>query len=274
VTTVLPPGFATAGGTLPLEGTGEPGAVISVSPTATAAKATSLSALSGSVSSVGSTTVTAQGTWSLVADIAALHDGEWTLSVTQTTAGGASSPAVVRLSIDRTALAPVISSVDTGTGVTAGLLSPVVAGTAEPGATVELFDHGVQLATVVADENGMWTSPELITARADYSVSARQADRLGNVSPQSSPASGLVGVPTVTASGAPGTVSLFVQNGLVGAQAQVWADGTPTQFMLTLDSAGAASAIYTWTPGDHRIGVVYLFGDRHGVLTDTPVTLP
>jgi hypothetical protein len=256
VTTVLPPGFTTAAGTLPLEGTGEPGATITASP------------------AVGSATVSAQGTWSLVADLSALSDGGWTLSITQTTAGGASSPATVQVSIDRTALAPVITSVDTGTGATAALLAPVVTGTAEPGATVELFDHGSPLGTVLADQQGAWVSPELITVNPDYAVSAEQTDRLGNMSPQSSPASGSVGVPTVAASGAPNTVSLFVQAGLAGAQAQVWADGVATQYILTLDGAGAASAVYGWTAGDHRIGVVYLFGARHGVLSDTPVTLP
>jgi hypothetical protein len=55
---------------------------------------------------------------------------------------------------------------------------------------------------------------------------------------------------------------------------QVWADGESTPYTLTLDAAGDASQVYSWTAGDHRIGAVYLSGTRHGVLSDVPVTLP
>jgi hypothetical protein len=80
-------------------------------------------------------------------------------------------------------------------------------------------------------------------------------------------------VATVSATGAPGLVTVTVQ-GIPGSQAQVWADGKASPYTLTLDASGTASQTYTWTAGDHRIGATYLFGARHGVLADVPVTLP
>ena len=47
----------------------------------------------------------------------------------------------------------------------------------------------------------------------------------------------------VTASGAPGTVSISVQ-GEPGTLVEVWGDGTASRFTLTLDASGRADAIY------------------------------
>ncbi|MDR6972049.1 sigma-70 family RNA polymerase sigma factor [Leifsonia shinshuensis] len=168
---------------------------------------------------------------------------------------------------------PVILSADTGTGDTAGLLAPVLTGTAEPGATVAILDHGAPLATTTADADGAWTSPELLLVSADYALSAQQTTADGKTSEPCAPLSGTVSAPSITASGAPGTVSLTVA-GIPGASVQVWADRRPSSYTLTLDAAGEAAQVYGWTAGDHRIGAVYLFGARRGILADVPVTLP
>jgi hypothetical protein len=219
------------------------------------------------------TTVASDGTWALDADLSGLADGSWNLAVTQTRKGLTSAPATVRIGVDRTALPPIIDSADMGAGELAGRLAPILTGTAEPGATVELSDHGSTVATVTADATGAWTSPELIAVSPEYSLSARQTDVLGNVSAGSASLTGTAIVPAVTAAGSPGTVSIAV-HGIPGSAVQVWADGLSTAFTITLDAAGDAAQVYSWTAGDHRIGAVYLSGSRHGVLRDVTVTLP
>ena len=281
ITTVIPAGWQTAATTLPLTGTGQPGATVAItaSPAGTALSATSATALSAPPP-LATATVAAGGTWAVNANIAALTDGAWVLSATQTTSSGTSTGATVRIGVDRTAAPPVIAAVDTGTGATATLLAPILTGTAEPGATIELFDHGTGIATVTADAQGQWSSPELIAIPSAYSLTARQTDPLGNVSAQSASVTGTAIVPAVTATVVPGGVQLAV-HGTPGTTLAVWADGTPAPQLpdLILDAAGDASSDYAWTDsGTHRIGVVALFatvsGTRHGVLSDAPVTLP
>lgn len=270
IASTFPSGRATAATTLPLAGTGEAGATIAV--TGSAADPSSPRA-SSPAPVLGRTTVASDGSWALDADLSALADGTWDLSVTQTRAGLTSAPTSVRIAVDRTALPPVIVNTDTGSGAVADRLAPILTGTAEPGATVVVSDHGVAVATVTADASGAWTSPELIAISPDYSLSARQTDVLGNVSAESVPLVGAAIVASVTAAGSPGTVAITV-HGIPGTTVQVWADGEPSPYTLTLDGAGDASQLYGWTAGDHRIGVVYLVDGRHGVLSDVPVTLP
>jgi len=257
---LFPAGWETAATSVPVTGTGLPGATVSVS-------------VPGRAGSLGTAVVAPDGRWELTADLSGLADGSWTLHVTQTTADGTSAPTPFTIAIDRTALAPVIASVDTGSGAEAGRLAPILHGTAEPGATVDLFDQGSPLATVTADDTGAWTSPELIVLPVDYALTARQTDRLGNVSPFTTDVSGTAVVPAVTASGSPSLVTLGVQ-GEPGTTVEVWADGRRSPYTLTLDASGRADAVYSWSSGDHRIGVVAVYGSRHGVLSDVPVTLP
>lgn len=283
ITSVIPAGWQTAATTLPLTGTGQPGAtvIITAGPAGTALSARSATALSTPAGApLATVSVTAGGTWAVDVDIAALTDGAWVLSATQTTSSGTSAGATVRIGVDRTAAPPVIVGVDDGTGTNAALLAPILTGTAEPGATVELFDHGSGIATVTADAQGRWSSPEVIAIPSAYSLTARQTDPLGNVSAQSAPVTGTAIVPTVTATAVPGGVLMTV-HGSPGTTLTVWADGAPAPQLpdLTLDAVGNASGEYVWTDtGSHRIGVVSLFvtasGTRHGVLSDAPVTLP
>lgn len=274
VSSTFPSGFETAATSLPLTGRGEPGATIAVTGSALASVARLAASPAGSPSVVlGTATVAPDGSWTLDADLSGLTDGTWDVSVTQTRSGLTSAPASVRIGVDRTALPPVIVSADTGTGDLADRLAPILTGTAEPGATIVVSDHGTAVATVTASAEGAWTSPELIAISPDYSLAARQTDVLGNVSAESAPLAGTAIVPTVTALGSPGTVAIAV-HGIPGSTVQVWADGESTPYTLTLDAAGDASQVYSWTAGDHRIGAVYLSGTRHGVLSDVPVTLP
>lgn len=275
VASTFPSGWQTAATSLPLAGTGEPGATVSVTGSSAASGARLAISRAASVAAppLGSATVASDGSWAIDADLSALSDGSWDLAVVQTKNGLTSAPATVRIGVDRTALPPVIVGADVGVGDLADRLAPILSGTAEPGATVVVSDHGTVVATITADSSGTWVSPELIAISPEYSLSAHQTDVLGNVSAESAPLVGAAIVPAVTAAGSPGTVAITV-HGIPGSVVQVWADGEPSPYTLTLDAAGNASEVYSWTAGDHRIGAVYLSGTRHGVLSDVPVTLP
>ncbi len=267
---------ATAAKSLDASGTGDPGAEVraTASPAGTplVPAAAIGTAASSSALPLGTTRAAASGAWTLPLDLSALGDGAWTVSFAQTTASGTSPAATRGLTIDRTALPPEIAAVDTGSGASAGLLAPIASGTAEPGATVEVFDAGILQQTVTAGADGTWRTDELTGVAPSYSLTARQTDPLGNVSAPSGTVTGSVAVPEVSASGGPGTVGIAV-HGLPGASVRLYGDGGPRDHVLTLDANGDAGGTYLWTTGDHRIGAVYVDGDRRGLLGDVPVTV-
>jgi len=250
-----------------LAGTGLPGAVVSV----VAERAgTGPARLASAAAPLASTTVDPSGAWALTADLSSLTDGSWTLLLVQTAAGASSAPTTLDLLVDRTALPPVITGVDTGSGDLAGWMAPIVSGTTEPGATVVVSDGDRPLATVTADAAGGWGTGELILASPTSSLTARQTDVAGNVSEPSAPVAGTASAPGVLAIGAPLSVILAV-HGAPGATAEVWVDGQPSGRILPLDDNGNAYTLFGMEPGDYRIGVVVVSGDRHGVLADQPV---
>lgn len=276
----------TAATTLPASGRAAPKARIVVSAvsagtsagTSVASRLAPASASSPTTASivVGSTSADATGAWALTLDLSTLGDGAWSLGFVQATAAGTSTAASSIVTIDRTALAPVPAAPDTGSGAYAGLLSPILSGTAEPGATVEVSDHGVVQDTVTAAADGTWTTDQLAGVQPDFSVSARQTDRLGNVSVPSAPVTGSVAVPQVTIEPLPDRRFLLTVTGVPGAEVRLFADGTGASNVFRLDQYGHASELLRWRLDDtlvHRFGTAYFVGDRRGVLVDQPVTL-
>lgn len=276
----------TAATTLPASGTAAPKARIVVSAvsagtsagTSVASPLAPATASSSSTASivVGSTSADATGAWTLTLDLSTLGDGAWSLGFVQATAAGTSTATSSIVTIDRTALAPVLAAPDTGSGAYAGLLSPILSGTAEPGATVEVSDHGVVQNRVTAAADGTWTTDQLTGVQPDFSVSARQTDRLGNVSVSSAPVAGSVAVPQVTIEPLPDRRFLLTVTGIPGAEVRLFADGKGASNAFRLDTYGHASELLRWGLDDtlvHRFGTAYFVGDRRGVLVDQPVTL-
>ncbi|WP_025159351.1 sigma-70 family RNA polymerase sigma factor [Leifsonia aquatica] len=259
---------ATAALAVDIAGTGVPGATVTV--TARPAAGPDGTAATASAPALGTAVVDATGAWRLSADLHALTDGPWTMALVQTTADGSSTPTTLGLVIDRTALPPVIASVDTGTGDLAGRMAPIVSGTAEPGAVVVVSDGDRELATVTADAAGVWSTGELILASPSYALGARQTDPAGNVSAPSAAVTGTASAPVVLAIGAP-HVAVLVVRGDPGSTVEVWLDGQATGRRLTLDGAGYGFTVIAAVPGEHRVGAVLVSGDRHGVLADTSV---
>jgi hypothetical protein len=155
-----------------LTGTGEPGATITLREGATV---------------LGSTVALGDGSWS-VAPTADFTAGVHALTATATdTAGNLSAVSnPLTITVDLAVAAPVISAVSTDSGISSSDFltndtSLSISGTAEAGATVQLFDGATALVSVVAGPSGTWTATRTLTEGA-HPLTASATDRAGNVS--------------------------------------------------------------------------------------------
>src|SRR3546814_6375022 len=148
-------------------GTGEAGAEVEVS-------------IDGAV--VGTATVATDGTWELqLTD--ALADGNHTVTAVHTyAAGNESQPAQSDFEVDTAApAAPAITAPADGSSISDP--TPVITGTGEPGADVEVTLDGSVLGTVPVGPDGSWSIPvgtEL--SEGTHTVIAVQTDEAGNES--------------------------------------------------------------------------------------------
>ncbi|MGP7796930.1 BapA/Bap/LapF family large adhesin [Sphingomonas sp. CLY1604] len=140
-------------------GTGEPGATVSVA------------AADGTV--LGSATVTAQGSYTIV--LATPQVDSQPIAVTQTDAAGNTSAATGLVAPDLTApAAPTASVAGDGTAVT---------GTGEVGATVTVRDPlGLVIGTAVVEADGRYTAAIAPAQTDGEQLTVRQSDIAGNVS--------------------------------------------------------------------------------------------
>ena len=132
----------------------------------------------------------ADGNWSVTPD-APLADGTDVSVTARDPAGNTSDP--VTVTVDATAPeAPAITEaqddVEPGTdpilsGGSTNDTTPTLAGTAEAGNTVEVFQDGVSLGTVAADADGNWSfTPSTELGEGSYSFTATATDAAGNTS--------------------------------------------------------------------------------------------
>lgn len=231
---VLVSGAATNDTTPTLAGTAEPNAVIN---------------LYDGTTLVGTVTANGVGAWTFTP--AALSDGTYSLTITATDAAGntsnASAPFV--LTID-TILpnAPVITGVSNdasgtplpiGAGAATNDATPVIAGIAEPNASIQIFNGAALVGTTFADADGNWSfTPATALPDATYVLTAVATDAAGNAGPASASFTVTVdtaapGVPTIAATDgtslsgtaeAGGSVSIDL-NGDGVADATVGVDG-------------------------------------------------
>ena len=163
-----------------ITGTGEVGSIIRIYDGATL---------------LGTTTVSAGGTWSYTSTV--LTDGVHPLTVTSTDAAGNTSAAssVLNLTIDTNApVAPPIAVLSplSDTGVAndnlTSVTTPVLTGTAEANSTVTVFQGGVSVGTVVANGSGAWTFTSGTLANGTtYSFTVTATDAAGNTSVYAAP---------------------------------------------------------------------------------------
>lgn len=143
-----------------------------------------------------STIVPASGNWSCTAST--LTDGTYSLTTRATDAAGnsgATSPGRT-VTVDTTPPpAPSISNPASGATVAP---SPTISGTAEPLATVLVFEGTTQLCSTPADAAGQWSCGTTLGTGA-HTITARQIDRASNTGATSAGRPFTVAnVPTVT----------------------------------------------------------------------------
>ncbi|OCG73591.1 Ig-like domain-containing protein [Microbacterium sediminis] len=171
-------GTATNGTTPTIEGTGTPGSTVTVTDQG------------GTV--IGTDVVDEDGTWSVTPD-QPLDEGTHTFTATQEDALGNVSPESnpVIITVDSVApAAPVITSPADGDEVTDP--TPVIEGTGEPGATVEVVitdeDGNETSYETVVGSDGTWSvTPTAPLGQGQHTIVATQTDPAGNVSPASDP---------------------------------------------------------------------------------------
>ncbi|MEB3327767.1 MAG: Ig-like domain-containing protein, partial [Candidatus Sericytochromatia bacterium] len=152
----------------------------------------------------------ATGAWKHTVS-APLGDGVHRLTFTATDAAGSegAASAVYELEIDTAApLAPVLSGLtaatDTGISPTDAITRdtrPTIVGTAEPDATVEIFDNGALLGTTTADAAGAWSfvPAAALLPGVPHELSAVARDAAGNLGPSSVTTSLVVDITPPTA---------------------------------------------------------------------------
>lgn len=165
-----------------LNGTGEPGATITIFDNGTP---------------LGTAQVGENGSWTFPVP-RNLSEGSHNLTVSATDpAGNTSAASEIRsFTIDTTApAAPVIDTVYDGTGPITGNLSsgqitdearPVISGTRETNTTIRLYDNGTLLAEIPADNSSSWRyTPDASLATGNHVITVIAVDAAGNASPVS-----------------------------------------------------------------------------------------
>jgi large repetitive protein len=141
------------------------------------------------IPSAKTVTVAADGTWSYVLSDAGPLSADAYFVVRQQ-ADGVWSPlsSQYRVQFDNTVVAPTLKAqagYDTGDSSSDGITkldSYTFSGEAEAGASVEVFDNGVKIATAIADSKGAWETKLANVSAGKHNYTAQQTDVAGNTS--------------------------------------------------------------------------------------------
>jgi hypothetical protein len=141
-------------------------------------------------SQIGTATANARGAWSVTT--AQLSNGTHNFTAPATDLAGNTSPASSALSVRVDTAAPAAPKITsfspdsaTGDGITnANRLT--LAGTAEAGSTVKVFDGGSQIGTATANASGAWSFTTAQLSNATHNFTATATDAAGNTSSASS----------------------------------------------------------------------------------------
>lgn len=228
---------------------------------------------------VGTGTADASGNWSILLTTSlatGLHS--FTAQATDA-AGNTSAPsATFNLTIDTTPPAqPVLSSIvdDVGNAATpvanGGLTNdaqPTLTGTAETGATVKIFDNGVQIGSVVAT-GGNWSfTPSPALSDGQHSLTFTATDAAGNAS---APTTGYVINVDATAPAAP-VISAIVDD--VGSVTGPVTGNNPTNDTRpALSGTAEANATVRIYDGSTLVGTVTADANGNWTLAQTTTTL-
>ena len=225
----------TEGGNLTFSGTATGGQSVAL---------TFTDSLGGTVTA--NATVLGNGSWTATQiDLSALQDGNVTVSAVATDqAGNSSAPVTHDITLDTVApAAPVMTGFDDNTGYSSSSTSdntPTFHGTAEAGATVNVYAGGNIVATGVADGNGDWSATAGPLGDGYTSFNARAVDEAGNRSDLSG---SLIVVIDTQAPSTPAISGYSNDSGTVG-------DGITNDSTITLTgTADAGSRITVYDNG-------------------------
>ncbi|MBN4049958.1 DUF4347 domain-containing protein, partial [bacterium AH-315-M10] len=246
--------------------------------TGTAEASTTVEVFSDGVSK-GTTTADGGGAWTLTTT--ALTDGAQTITATATDSGGNVSALSAGLSVTIDSAAPAAPSTpdmaagsDSGSSSTDNITSdttPTFSGTAEAGATVEVFSDGVSKGTTTADGGGAWTLTTTALTDGAHSITTTATDAAGNVSVASAGLSVTIDTGAPAAPSTPNlnagsdsgssstdeitsdTTPTFSGTAEAGATVEVFSDGV-SKGTTTADGGGAWTLTTTaLTDGAHTI---------------------
>ena len=223
---------------------------------------------------LGTVTANGSGNWGFTPSTP-LADGPHTLSVTATDpAGNTSAPsAPFAITVDTAApAAPAITSVTDDVALTTGTVAPngttndaapTIAGTAEVGSTVKLYDGATLLGTVTADGSGNWSlTPTLADGTHNLSVTA--TDSAGNTSASSTP----YAITVDTAVPAAPVITSVLDN-IGQTQGNVAPNGTTDDGTPTLVGTAEAGSTVNVYDGTILLGTATANGSGNWTLTTT-----
>jgi len=185
------------------------------------------------------------------ASLAGLADGSHTFAVRALDVAGNADPTPASYTWTIDTAAPSAPSIGT-------VMSTTVRGTAEPGATVEVFSGSTSLGTTTADAAGHWSLAISPLADGAYSLTAQATDAAGNTGTASAagnwtvdtvaPAAPVVtaaGTASVTGASEPGSTVRVSVDGSLGGTAI--ADGTTGVWTCTLSTPLADGTSHRFT---------------------------
>ena len=156
--------------------------------TGTAEAGSKITLLDGATT-IGTTTASGAGAWSIIST--ALAQGKHAITAKATDIAGNAGVASAALSVTIDTTAPVAPSApdltaasDDGASNTdnkTSITTPVFAGTAEAGSTVTLLDGAKSIGTATASALGAWTIKSSTLAVGAHSITAKATDVAGNI---------------------------------------------------------------------------------------------
>uniref|UniRef100_UPI002FE1E325 Ig-like domain-containing protein n=1 Tax=Atlantibacter hermannii TaxID=565 RepID=UPI002FE1E325 len=221
---------------------------------------------------IGTVTADENGNWSFTPETA-LDDGEHAFTVNVTDAAGNTSPSTSAGTITIDTTAPAAASEVTLSGGDQMLAdgastqdsTPTVSGEAEPGSTVVIYDNGVEIGTVTADENGSWSfTPETALTDGEHAFTVNVSDAAGNTS--ASTAAGSIIIDTTP----PGASDIVITDNIGPVS------GTITEGGVTDDTTPTISG--KTEPGssvvilDNGVAIGMVIADADGNWNFTPET--
>ncbi|MDR0805731.1 MAG: Ig-like domain-containing protein, partial [Enterobacteriaceae bacterium] len=149
------------------------------------AEANSIVTIYDNGSAIGSVKADNNGEWSFTPS--ALNDGNHTFTVQTVDAAGNTSDKSAGYIVDIDATAPNKPTINTAGNLANNSETnndhPTLIGNAEKGSTIAIYDNGVLIGSVVADEIGRWTfTPSEAIAECQHNFTVTATDAAGNTS--------------------------------------------------------------------------------------------